>query len=684
MRVIVAGLLLACAATPALAGIETVIVTATPPDPVGNDAFSVVSLGSGDLRVSNNLDKSLEQVPGLSLFRRDSSLSANPTTQGVSLRSIAPSGAGRALVTLDGVPQNDPFGGWVIWSALPPEDIANAEIVRGAGAGPYGAGALTGVIALTEESGDGLAAVDASTGSANTQRVGVSGGARSDHIALFASASYESSDGWIPVPPSERGAADDAVTLLARNVSVGANISPDSATTLAIRGGLYDEVRDSGVVGTASADSGETASVTLAHPEQNGALGWRMQAWVRDTNFSNNSASVAAGRATATPSNDQYATPAVGWGLNGELRGEASWLNWAIGADARSATGESREHFTFVSGRFTMNRASGGRSFVGGGYAEGAAHLDDVWLITVGVRADQWATTGGHILQSVIATGAPTLVQHFPSRSGVVPTARAGVRRDFGDFYLRSAAYEGFRAPSLNELYRPFRLGNNFTTANPALAPEELYGAEIGGGATLGSFSVDATGFWNQLHAAITNVTIGHGPGTFPVAGFLPAGGLLIQRQNVGDIDAWGLEVDSHYRVTDSLHLSAAFDAVDATVHGGTQAPQLTGKQPAQAPRWTVTGSIDSEPINRLTLYADIRYESNRFADDQNTLPLGDAAIVDARVSWLLAPQWSVYVAADNIFNARVATTASTDSLGRIIFSDEAPAEIRAGLSFAR
>src|SRR6476646_11788860 len=145
--------------------VETVVVTASPPDPVGNDAFSVTRLTTDDLNHSTELDTALEQVPGLSLFRRDVSLSANPTTQGVSLRSIAPSGAGRALVTLDGVPQNDPFGGWVIWSSLPPEGLDGATIVRGAGAGPYGAGALTGTIALQERGAvAGLAAADISAG----------------------------------------------------------------------------------------------------------------------------------------------------------------------------------------------------------------------------------------------------------------------------------------------------------------------------------------------------------------------------------------------------------------------------------------------------------------------------------------------------------------------------------------
>ncbi len=104
--------LTATAATAAEQAAETVVVTASPPDPVGNDAFSVVRVTPAQLRASHQLDDALKEVPGLSLFRRDTSISANPTTQGVSLRSIAPSGAGRALVTLDGVPQNDPFGNW--------------------------------------------------------------------------------------------------------------------------------------------------------------------------------------------------------------------------------------------------------------------------------------------------------------------------------------------------------------------------------------------------------------------------------------------------------------------------------------------------------------------------------------------------------------------------------------------
>ena len=44
----------------------------------------------------------------------------------------------------------------------------------------------------------------------------------------------------------------------------------------------------------------------------------------------------------------------------------------------------------------------------------------------------------------------------------------------------RGSAYRSFRAPTLNELYREFRVGNAVTQANPLLQPETLFGGEVG------------------------------------------------------------------------------------------------------------------------------------------------------------------------------------------------------------
>ncbi len=262
------------------------LITARPPDPVGNAAYSTSVLNEQQLEILPELDTALRQVPGLSLFHRNSSLSTNPTGQGVSLRSIGASGAGRALVTLDGVPQNDPFGGWVVWSSLPAEDIQGAEIVRGAGAGPYGAGALTGVIALTERVGTG-GVVDAEGGEVDEARVAGAGNVQYDNVSIGASAMYLSSGGWIPVAASQRGAADVPLTLQASNASIHGGVEIVPGTQITSRFGYYKERRDTGLLGATSTANGTDGSITIAHPEQPDALGWRVQGWFRDTNMSN-------------------------------------------------------------------------------------------------------------------------------------------------------------------------------------------------------------------------------------------------------------------------------------------------------------------------------------------------------------------------------------------------------------
>src|SRR5436305_2024967 len=113
--------------------------------------FDVHVLEQEDLRNAPQLrldDILRENVPGFSLFRRNSSLTANPTTQGVTLRNFGPNGAGRTLVLLDGIPLNDPFAGYVLWSQVPPASVQSVVVVSGGGAGLFGNEALAGTIVL--------------------------------------------------------------------------------------------------------------------------------------------------------------------------------------------------------------------------------------------------------------------------------------------------------------------------------------------------------------------------------------------------------------------------------------------------------------------------------------------------------------------------------------------------------
>src|SRR6267378_369894 len=80
--------------------------------------------------------------------------SAKPRTQGVSLRGLGASGASRALVVADGIPLNDPFGGWVYWDRLPRESINEMEVLRGGASHLYGSAALGGVVTISTKPAD--------------------------------------------------------------------------------------------------------------------------------------------------------------------------------------------------------------------------------------------------------------------------------------------------------------------------------------------------------------------------------------------------------------------------------------------------------------------------------------------------------------------------------------------------
>ena len=667
---------------------EVVVTGARLPDSAGDAAYSVVQVAPDALTDATAIDQALKSVPGFSLYRRTSTLGANPTTQGVSLRAIAGSGASRALVTLDGVPQNDPFGGWVIWTALPSVGIGDARIVRGAGSGPYGSGALTGVVQLDTPQGQQGLSGEASGGSRGYLDGQASAAGDIGSARAFIDVAGQSSDGWIPVRAG-RGAVDRPLDL--HDWSAAGRVEQDvgPGTTVSARLSGYDEDRGAGVVNASSRASGEQASLTLTHQPGAEGWGWRLQSWVDGSDLYNATATVSNNRNTSVPANVQYATPAVGWGLNAALRRDARPYSFEVGADVRGAAGESREFFNYSVplDAFTKSRKSGGETTVGGVYAEGSAQAGR-WLLTGGLRLDGWADYGAERVELARATGATTLDTHAPDRAGALPTGRLGFRRSlpFG-LAWRGATYAGFRAPTLNELHRAFRVGNNVTEANPALNPERLYGVESGLDLKRGAATFSATVFYNRLEDVITNVTFGKGPGTFSPPGLpgvsdtVAAGGIFAVRENAGTVNAEGLEAEAVDAVVpDRLELRAAVAYTHSVVDGGSQAPQLTGLSPALTPRTTATAEARWTPTRPFVLAADLRYQSKSYDDDLNTLELHAAVSVDLRAEYAFTSSWSAFVAADNVLNANIQTAEAANG----IYSYDMPRLVRVGVRLRR
>jgi outer membrane receptor protein involved in Fe transport len=636
-----------------------IIVTGTAlPEPRADRAYSVESIGRREIdqSPSHELDQLLKDVPGLQLFRRSDARSGHPTSQGVTLRALGGNASSRALLVLDGVPQSDPFGGWVNWPAYNPSDLAGIRVVRGGGSIANGPGALAGTIEMTSRADTGVSG-EIDGGSRNSldahARVGLTGG-----DSLFTlSGQYGRGDGFVPITGATRGPADQPAPYREWN-GRGRWIAPlGSDTELQANLSAFHDWRTRGQEFTANRTNGADASVRLVG---RGAWQWSALAYWQWRNLQSSFAGVSPGRITASRVLLQDNVPSNGLGGSVELRPPMpGGIELRFGADARRTDGETRELFAYQAGEPTRRRRAGGETWTEGLFTEATADLGTITL-TGGARIDHWSVAGGHLFERFLADSAVIRDEQYPRRNGWRPTARGGLIAPVGGgFSLRSAAYLGWRMPTLNELFRPFRAGLDATAANPDLDPERLAGAEVGAEYARGPFRLSLTGFVNRLKDAIANVTLDQGPGNFPGVGFVAAGGTFRQRQNVDAVNVRGAEASAEW-TSGPWALSAGASVTHARMEASGAAGFLDGLRPAQTPKFAGTLSASWQDGAKGAEVAFHRVGA-QFEDDLNTRTLKAATTVDASVSWPMTRGLQLVARAENLTNKLVMAAVNGD-----------------------
>jgi len=621
----------------------------------GEQVYSAVTIDRDRLAASpsNRLDDTLRDVPGFQLFRRSDARSANPTSQGATLRALGGNASSRALLLLDGVPQTDPFGGWISWTAYDPRRLGRIRVVRGGGTGVNGPGALAGTIELESAAPDeseGLAAA-IFYGSRDSIDAFAGAGLKLGDGFLSVSTAWARGDGFIPVVREQRGPVDRRSPYRQGSIALLAVTPVSSAIALQAGAAAFTDQRERGTAFSGVDSEGADASLRLIG---RGALPFALLAYVQMRDFANDFAAVGAGRATISQTLDQYSVPSTGRGARAELRPTLGLIELRLGGDWRETEGRTQELFTFVSGAPTRSRVAGGRTRTLGAFAEAGWEAGALTL-TAGGRIDRWWIADGSLRERTLATNALLTDLAFPDRSGWEPTARAGIGwRPSAGLLLRAAAYRGWRLPTLNELYRPFRVGADATAANAALAPERLEGVEAGlelrpaSGARLG-----ITLFANRLEDAIANITLGQGPGNFPGVGFVAAGGAFRQRRNVDAIRSRGVEVDASFTLG-ALRLAAGYSFADAEVQASGAALPLDGLRPAQTPRHSASASLSWAAPNGARAMLIGHYVGSQYEDDLNRDLIADALTFDAAAALPILRTLSLEGRVENLGNARV------------------------------
>ena len=640
---------------------EQIVVTATRGAvPLAEIAASVSNLSPGEFAASPALvlDNVLRQVPGFSLFRRTDSRTANPTSQGVSLRGLGASGASRALVLFDGVPLNDPFGGWVYWDRVPNTDIASVEVLRGGGSSLYGSGALAGVVGVNRRDRRGRSAwIDLSGGAQATANGSATVTERVGNWDLGASAQALRTDGYIPTPRSLRGLADAAANvrfgtgriLVDRRLSTGSVFASVN---------LFDESRRNGTVlqrnatrlieGVAGADAAAGGGTI------------NVRSYLSGQHFDQTFSSISLDRNTESLVRVQ-AVPAQQFGISAVWNRQLGRRNLiALGTDLKRVTGHSSE-VLWLRNVPTGTVDAGGRQLYFGVFAEDVLTASSRLHVTAAARVDTWHNFDA-LSRATTFTPPRSTNTGFPDRSNAALSPSLGAIYQVAPWMaVTGSAYGSFRSPTLNELYRAFRLGNTETLANDSLHPERLRGVE--GGVVLGGAPVAlrATYFWNTIHDAIGNRT-------------LSTSATLIerQRQNLGDIVARGVELELKARLPHHLSARTAYEFSDSTISRSLER-SLLGLRVPQVPRHAVSQSVGIDsPRWAATVVG--RYNGRQFEDDLNQSVLPGYFTADTMLRVRLSNLLEPYLACENLLDrGYMVGRTPTPSLG-------SPRLLRAGI----
>jgi outer membrane receptor protein involved in Fe transport len=651
---------------------ETIVVTPTRGHerlgdlPVSLTVIDSTQIGRSPAVVADDV---LRQVPTFSLFRRTSSLSAHPTAQGVSLRSIGPSGVSRTLVLIDNVPFNDPFGGWVYWTRVPLDDVSRIELVNGSSSSLYGNYAMGGVInIISNRPQRRTIELKPQFGNRDTRKLDFFGSDVWGKLGVAVSGSAFDTTGFPIVREAERGPIDTRTAVQFANFSVKADYDVNSRVKAFFRGGYFREERNNGK--TATAD-GTPVGTPTGTPEQNDTR-WKSAAggvravlpdqsdlqvtvFTDFEDFHSNFLQVPniVTRTTARVTLDQQVPSENFGGMVQWSRPIASRHYLTVGTDWRWVDGDSIEDvmdLTFGTTP-TTHRVAGGTQRSLGLFVQDVFTPIPKLTVTASARLDNWRNYDGHNLETTPSTGLPTAGDRpsVPEREDTVGSPRVGALYRLTErVNVWGDVSWGFRAPTLNELYRLFRLGTNLTLANENLGPERLVGGEGGVSVELTpNLIVRGTVFDNRVRNAISNVTLTVTPSL-----------TTLQRQNLGRTRIWGIQTDVDYRLGEFLQVSGGYFYNQAKVKENLGNAALVGLFLPQVPEHR--GSIQAAYTNpRLVDVAfGAQFIGRQFDDDQNVRTIGGStepglpgfAVVDFTASRALTPAVEVFFGVQNLF----------------------------------
>jgi iron complex outermembrane receptor protein len=648
---------------------RNVVVSATRTEQeVGNLPASISIVSAEDFKASPAIaaDDILRQVPTFSLFRRTSSLAAHPTAQGVSLRGIGPSGVSRTLVLLDGVPFNDPFGGWVYWTRIPMGSVRQVEVVESPSSSVYGNYALGGVMNIVTSPPESTTfKFRSSVGGRQTWKEDFFVAGAWDKFGAAFEGTVLDTNGYFLVPLLEggaplRGPVDTRASLNNENFNIKLDFTPTDRISAYARTGYFNEHRVNGKFGETNESMWKYVSggtrIRLGDGSDIQANLWG--------NFERFHSKFLAITSVGGVSRSNSRLTLLQRVPTKDTGGSVQWSKavgsrnfFTVGTDWRWVDGDSNEtamnappaNIALVN----LYRVSGGTQKSAGVFIQDLISVTSKLQLTLSARLDHWRNYDSHNLETSASTGLPTATNApscdsapsatncLRSKSNTIGSPKVGALYHVSEkVSLWSSLSWGFRAPTLNELYRQFRVGAILTLANEKLGPERLVAGEGGVNYTpIRNLTWRSNWFVNRFTNPVSNVTIATN---------------TRQRQNVSRTRIWGIQSEMDYRFKTNFKFGMSYLYNIAKVRASNpdaSGINITGNYLAEVPRHRGTAEVSYSNPKYVTASASMQIVGGQYDDDLNTLWLPYYNTLDFNVMRKIGRNFEAFFGVQNVLD---------------------------------
>ena len=624
---------------------HTVTVTAYR-EPLGEleSPASTRTLSTQDLQqaAAITLDGQLRLIPGAETFRRSSSLVANPSSQGISLRGLGSTSASRTLVTEDDVPLNDAFAGWIHWEELPELSIHSVEVVRGGASDLYGSSAIGGVInVLPVRPTSNFAELKSDYGSEDTYDSSLLLSSHRGPWGALVTGGLLGTDGFVITTPSQRGLIDIPSNVHAQNGAAILDHTEGSMRTF-LRGSTMNEARNNGT------------------PVQtNGTRLWRFATGVdwQPTGTGIFDGSTLVFRAYGSAQHYRQTFSTIGTGRNSETLNRfaktpddemGAVLHWSkpltpellllVGADTHDVRAGDFE--TTIKAGVQSPVDQNDRQRQTGAYAE-LLWTHKAWTVSASGRFDWFSNFDGVSWATAGAVGQPTSLPHFSEH---VFDPRLGISRKLGEhFALTGSGFRAYRAPTANELYRSTQVGSLLTLPNNNLRSERATGWETGVAMQQRWGTLRTSYFWTRVNRPITALTTN--PNSNPI---------LLMRENLGQIESRGVSADIEVQPLSWMAVQGGYQYTNATVTQDNLQSNLVGNWIPQVAHNMGSAQLRAYKPRIGTLSLQARTSGHQFDDDLNTYLLHSYFKLDAYASHSFGKRIELFTSGENLFNRAI------------------------------